>query len=130
MRILLCFFDHLNFQCEMTPYYFENIRKTLSIPHGVSLILLLFYLAPQSYCAIQTLPQKKCRIGVLADKDLNNQPFFPLLETNLLQNGELDVVERQKLDLILEEQKISALGNPESCALRLEVGNLVHANLL
>ena len=72
----------------------------------------------------------RCRIAVLADKDLENQPAVSLLVVRLSQDATLELLDRADLSTVLKEINLSALSGSGSCADRVRTGQLLHADML
>lgn len=79
-----------------------------------------------------TAPVARPTCALLADNalDFAASPCYALLETRLLEDARLDLLERAEIAQILKEQKLSLAFSPEGGQERVAVGKLLKANLL
>ncbi|MDD3926865.1 MAG: HEAT repeat domain-containing protein, partial [bacterium] len=71
-------------------------------------------------------------IALLAGSEygLNQSPLFIILESNLLQDKEIKLLERNRIEQVLKEQELSLMFSPEGGNARVSAGKILKTDLL
>ena len=115
---------------EMARHKKSRLERVRRFRPRTPVLLAMCCLINLSNSVVMAGGQQRCRVAVLADKDSETLPLVPLLETRLSQQEATDLLERRNLPAIMQEQNLSALSGAVSCADRLKIGRLAHADLL
>lgn len=107
---------------------FRNMtRSSVGAIGSVAVAFLLLSIAQGRSCSGAETDNSKLRAAML---DVNSSPLGALLEQRLLTNHEVQWLERNEIEWILKEQDLSQLLGAAAVSQRVNVGELLKADLL